>query len=453
MELNLSICTEHVQKTFRLVEHERQPDLYELMIQADFFKLCASVSLLIRYHDDTWKLWQQKPPDWEPDVNEPVLTLTMHSAAVLKTIHGEYLWIILNNSFQISTKSYFYSLKHQHNITIGRYKDNRICLSHNPYISGMHAAVKMTESGYIIESYGTNGLYLNGEKLIKTTLLQYGDVIWMFTMHLLFLKDQIMIYLADEYTTSLEELVMDDACRSEIIKLEADTNEFFHPAPRAVIPVRKEPIELEGPPGIQVYRKQSVLLTIGPAFTMAIPMILGFAIAAYASANRGQMSMGMGYSALITSVISGLFGTIWACLNLKNNKKLYQENERQRRHSYERYMQECEHKIKTIYEHNFNAMNSMYPAADVCCRYQKQSSQLWNRTNLQSDYLFFRLGIGSVPFQAKIIIPKEKFVQHADQLMEAPRMLRQKYESLNNVPIGIDCNKYRLICRPFFINQ
>ena len=446
MELHISICTEHIHRTYRLTGHKRQPALYELIVPAAQFKLRTSQQLLFRYRNQCWQICHNVQADCE----QTFQSMTTQSAVSLKTIHGDYLWVILhdNSKFDSSSSipSSLYSLKNHKTITIGRKKECTICLAQNSYISSLHACISEKKEGYYLEPYGTNGIYLNGAKLRKSALLRFGDVIWIYTIHMMILNNHILIYQTGDYTTSLKEETFEKIGLGENYLSGADLKKYLHPSPRVLIPLKNKPIELEGPPAIQPYRKPSVFMTIGPAFTMALPMLLGFSISSYASANRGHIGIGLGYSGIITAVVSGMLGTIWACLNLKNSKKMHRQNEAERAHSYERYIKECEHRIKVIYEHNFNTMNSMYPSGEICCHYHEHSYQLWNRNHIQGDHLFFRIGIGSVPFQANIIIPKEKFIQNQDELIFAPAQLRQKYQYLYNVPVGIDCLKHRLIC-------
>lgn len=62
-----------------------------------------------------------------------------------------------------------------------------------------------------------------------------------------------------------------------------------------------------------------------------------------------------------------------------------------------------------------------------------------------ADFLFFRLGLGERPFPGKIEIPKERFSLHPDALAGQPERIRQKYESLQVVPVGLNLREHGLV--------
>ena len=71
--------------------------------------------------------------------------------------------------------------------------------------------------------------------------------------------------------------------------------------------------------------------------------------------------------------------------------------------------------------------------------------ELWSRNASHEDMLFARLGLGDVPFQVTVKIPKENFVIGNDFLAEKPGMIRERYRMLHEVPVGVDLSEHRLI--------
>ncbi len=62
-----------------------------------------------------------------------------------------------------------------------------------------------------------------------------------------------------------------------------------------------------------------------------------------------------------------------------------------------------------------------------------------------ADFLFSGLGLGERPFPGKIEIPKERFSLHPDALAGQPERIRQKYESLQVVPVGLNLREHGLV--------
>ena len=65
-----------------------------------------------------------------------------------------------------------------------------------------------------------------------------------------------------------------------------------------------------------------------------------------------------------------------------------------------------------------------------CITFDEYSPKLWNRNINQQDFLAHRLGIGKMPFQVPINVPKEKFKLWDDSLNEKPRMIYENYKTL-----------------------
>ena len=182
--------------------------------------------------------------------------------------------------------------------------------------------------------------------------------------------------------------------------------QYFHRSPRYLPVLHRESVEIEAPPSPRIIKQKPLFMTIGPAFTMAIPMMLGCAIAIFGSRISGQSSGAFMYTGLITAVSSSLIGVVWAVLNLNYSKKEQLEDENQRFNAYSNYLIMIADSIREKYCQNTEAMNQMYPSAKQCLSYGKDSSELWNRNHSHQDFLFQRLGIGEQPFQVEIGIPK-----------------------------------------------
>ena len=178
---------------------------------------------------------------------------------------------------------------------------------------------------------------------------------------------------------------------------------------------------------------------------MALPMLLGCGLAIYSTKASGSAGSAFMYTGLVTAVSSAIIGTVWALLNLNLDKKKNREEELHRFEAYGEYLIKCSNEIKEKYEKNINSLNSMYFSAEVCSKYDERNSLLWNRNSNHQDYLSYRLGIGNIPFQVQVNIPKEKFTLINDSLAEKPAMIQKSYSELHNVPICVDLKEHRMI--------
>ena len=91
-------------------------------------------------------------------------------------------------------------------------------------------------------------------------------------------------------------------------------------------------------------------------------------------------------------------------------------------------------------------MRKMYPSADFCVTPNMETQNLlWSRNSTHRDFLAHRVGRGDIPFQVEINVPKERFTLLDDSLNEKPRLIRDSYRNLHDVPICIDLLQENII--------
>ena len=183
---------------------------------------------------------------------------------------------------------------------------------------------------------------------------------------------------------------------------------YFNRAPRIFPSICTEQVVIEPPTNPQFSKKKPLLLTIGPSFTMAIPMLLGCGMMILSSMFSGGMTSAFMFTGLITACGSAVLGSIWALMNVRNTKRTEIADETQRFNAYGNYLLDISEYIKEKYKQNTDALYTLYPSSAECCKYNETSPELWNRNVSHSDFLFYRLGTGDVDFQVDIQIPKEK---------------------------------------------
>ncbi|MCC8168336.1 MAG: type VII secretion protein EssC, partial [Clostridiales bacterium] len=192
-------------------------------------------------------------------------------------------------------------------------------------------------------------------------------------------------------------------------------------------------------------KEKPLLMVIGPSFTMALPMMLGSAMVIISMTMNGSGASAYMFTGIITAIGAAVMGVIWALTNLKYEKQVRQEERDQRYNAYGNYLIEIADTLRGYYESNRRAMNETYIHAENCCRYDANTVELWNRNIGHKDFLAVRLGIGSLPFQAEISIPKKRFELYTDELMDKPAQIKDNYSTLYDVPVCIDLLEKNLI--------
>lgn len=323
-------------------------------------------------------------------------------------------------------------------VYIGRGCICEIVFPSNEYLSARHLQIIRSSSTAEISMIGKNGGYVSDYFLKRgdRKIIKYGDVIKLPDVSIVWLNEYILVGTSDEAFNSTLSKV--DLKTDEDFGEEANMLSIFNPPPRVRLYTDNAFIELEAPPEKREEDSYGILSTIGPAFTMAIPMILGFFITYIAGKSSGNSSMAFMYTGLITAVTSAIFGGFWASVNLKNRKVALAESERKRVAAYEKYVINSENKIKEKYYGNRNILRELNPSISEKILNHKPADYIYSKDILDDDSFEIRLGTGSLPFDAEIRVPKEKLSLVSDELKEIPFILKNKYSNFYDVPICIN---------------
>lgn len=337
----------------------------------------------------------------------------------------------------------FYQTERSRVISLGSDLNRSISCVDNSCLEGTHLLIRRTPDGGRINIKGREGIYLNERYVdhMETASLSFGDIINAGGIKILWMDDYI----------GIEKLYFQGPCLVRLKRIDEMSQLFaapvnpglkdFSPSPRNIIDTDDSEIELDAPPIKQEIRKRPLYITVGPALTMAIPMSLGCGLYIYSSSHLGLEYSGMYmYTGIITALSSAVLGALWAFLNIRHERKQSEADEKIRVRRYTEYIEDCDTLIKEKYIYNRNALirNSpslmeIFSGAGV--------TNVWNRREPDAEAFVYRLGIGCIPFDPCIKVPKEKFSVTEDELIHLPGMLKKKYSVLKDVPICTDISK------------
>lgn len=408
---------------------------------------------LVLYLEKSMRGWELKTHG-EYEIEEKKIreeTHLLQDGDILDIITAErerFQVIAAENSlkFQVMEK---YDLSMMKEVSIGGNNGNLIQYQFRELVSASHAVLKRHSDGWYVSDLSRNGIFCANRRISGRQKLNMGDRLDIFGLHLIFLGDQLAVgnfcgekTVKEDILRPIQDVVQDSGKKQAGRNHRDDT---FHRSPRHLPVIYREKVEIEAPPSPKVTKQKPLLLTIGPAFTMAIPMMLGCGFAIFGSRLSGQTSGAFMYTGLITAVTSALIGVVWAVTNLNYSKKENEEEENQRFNAYSNYLIQTADMLREKYRQNTAALLQMYPSAEECMKYNQNSSELWNRNYTHGDFLYQRVGTGDQPFQVEIQVPKEKFTLINDTLLEKPGMIRREFELLHHVPVGISLLEKRLI--------
>jgi len=437
------------QKGFREITlPERGQNSLDILLQKDLFALDQDISLGLEKVEETWRLEARNAvllPGAEQSAGEDFIEIRDGLRFEVQTKQNNRITIISfeqTNPFAVYKK---YSLSDLHEIKIGRKPGNDIEYG-NDFVSGEHGSILLQDGVAKLCDTSTNGIYLNFKRVYGSTILNYGDSIRIMRLNIIYLGNMIAVDECDHLNIKLPELDEEgiEALAAEPCA-ESSNRVLYRRSPRNLRKLYTEPFEIEPPPNPPENRDAPLAMTIGPALTMSIPMLLSSAISIWASRSGGASSGAFMYVSMITAVASALIGAIWALLNVRYAGKTRKQEENRRFERYSEYLIRTRDKIEKAHRENASALKERYLSAEECCDLNETSPLLWNRNFSHDDFLSVRLGMGSIPFQAEISIPKERFTLVNDTLADKPQVIQENFRMLKDVPVTVDLMKHHLL--------
>lgn len=341
-----------------------------------------------------------------------------------------------------------FEIKDQSTITIGKNENNIIQYDYQNFVSKNHAEIVFKEGAWIIQNKSVNGVYVNAGRIQESCILHFGDYINVVGLHMVFLNHVLAVDTTNPFVIVNRNIlpIWSNGNDEETIAIANSTGKkLFHRSPRSIQKIETGPIKIEKPPNPEKPEPMPLMMTIGPSFTMAFPMLLSCFLMIYSSRSSGASSGIYMYTGLIMAVSSAGLGVFWTLANLSHHKKKLKEKEIHRFDAYSQYLLKKTNEIKEKYEHNLFALKERYLDSSECIKYTADTAKLWNRNSIHSDFLTHRLGLGDLPFQVPIQVPEEGFSLLEDSLSDKPQFILNNYKTLFHVPITVNLLKHNVI--------
>lgn len=358
----------------------------------------------------------------------------------------EKFTVIIDKSYEGYSDFDKYELK-QGQISIGSSDGNAIRYNIRNLVSGKHSTIETDSNGVsTLIDFSSNGTFVNGKKISKKYKLNYGDVIYIMGLKLIYLGNMIAINNPIN-PIKLTNFIPFTTNIKQKYKSNVENDDYYQRSPRQIENLDDETIEIENPPAPIRGRRQPLIFTIGPAMTMVIPMATGamFTMWSAQQSNNGVTSPFM-FMGIITSVTAAFIGVFWALANYRYSIKTEKEDELRRSELYHKYLERIRRLLTQKHINNKDIFNKKYPNTDECLRFLKiNSRRLWERNVNHLDFLNVRLGQGEIQSPNLITVAKERFSLVDDTLAEEPQNIKNEYNKLKDVPVCISLKEHNLI--------
>lgn len=391
---------------------------YSFLLNSTLFHLRNAEAVLLECIQGKWSFRRDNAVSIVPiDVQDADPSLAIHDSSryQVATAAGEKLTILAQDRdapLQVYSK---YVAPIGQEISIGFAAENQIRyhlpagLDGKSFISHRHCVIRYNIGGAVLRDFSSNGTYINNIRVNGEKTLEYGDSIRVFGLHMIFLG----AYMAFNSPPGMEtDLRL--ATPEELEALSADKDEagdsgktLFFRSPRFVPKIIVEKITIDPPPDPKEQPKVSLFMQIGPAMTMALPMLMGSGMTIYAAQMSGGANPIIMMTGLVTAVGSAFIGAFWAMMNMRFSKKAAKGAENKRLQKYGQYLLDKQNTIDEIYRHTSDAYHRKYPHPNELLAFDATSEKLWSRNWNHKDILSYRLGVGNMPFPS---LPPSQYI-------------------------------------------
>ena len=338
-----------------------------------------------------------------------------------------------------------YNITANGNLSIGTNSSNNIIYS-GVLVSDIHASLEYNDGLWRIYDNNSNaGVYVNDKKISKSYDLEYGDIIFISGLKIIVMREFLLINdvhnLVRLNTNILKLREKDNYFIDNTKEKEEDLNrnlyakeEYFYRSPRFIEDIVKEEISFDNPPAKIHQEEGSLILTIGPMFTMALTSF-STAFSAINSLSNGT-PIKQALPSLIMAGSMFISMLIWPIISRVVDKKRLKKKEENRIKKYSEYLKEKEDEIESIIHNQSQTLKDKYITLDECANIiLRKKSNLWQRSINQKDFLALRLGIGNMPIFAQFNYSKEGFSMESDELRNKITKIVEDKKMLTNVPI------------------
>lgn len=339
-----------------------------------------------------------------------------------------------------------YDIRENGSLIIGQNEGANIIYK-NVLVNDIHARLDYNNGLWQITDNNTNsGVYVNDKKIKVTSILKYGDIVFIAGLKIIVMRDFLLINNINN------RVIVNSACLSPRIESNSPYNEeevkddelnrnlyskeeYFYRFPRFIEDIYKEEVVIDNPPAPNIKEENSLIMTFGPMFTMGLT---SFATA-FTTINNISNKTTTWQKSIPSLVVAGsmfLSMLVWPMISriLERKRKAKKENERVRK--YTEYLDSKAKEIDGIINKQSQTLKDKYLSLSECANIiMRKKPNLWERSIGQNDFLSLRLGIGNMPIYADIKYSEDGFTLEEDALKEKIKKIVNDRKMLNNVPI------------------
>lgn len=296
--------------------------------------------------------------------------------------------------------------------TIGANDKSNIILK-SQYIYGDQIDLVRHQEGFRLSIINSGyGLYHNGNRAVSNEIIKDGDFFSVSDFSFYYRNGSLWTEIRDDYKVSglnyKDYPVMNNYPR-------------FNRNTRMQIAVDDKEIEILDPPAKPQKPKNHLFMSLMPALGMLL---------------TAALMVSMGGAMIIMSALSAVMAIITTVMGMVVGNKDFNKDSEDRILKYTNYITNKETEIQNARNEERKQLEKKYISIDKeIANFENFSSDLFDRSPKDEDFLHVRIGTGTKDAIKKINYKKQEKLEIEDDLQEIPEKLCKAYEKVANVPI------------------
>ncbi len=313
-------------------------------------------------------------------------------------------------------------------VTIGGLQGCTIRLT-DPVLAGDYMKLRREQNRWIVDSKDARyGILINGfpgrEEQIE---LKERDIITINGFSFYWHKENLYTSVETELITTLPTDI------KHWQKNHLQYPKFIRSARQQFV-IPKEKVDILSPKTKPQESKKNLVMTMVPMLVSMGMMVMM------------RSSMGGNIMYIIMCIAMSGVSIVMGVINYKNEGVQYRKDIVKRENDYNRYIAEQEEKIQELQTKESIISAQKYPSIEEQLRYVDDfDARLFEKQKSHEDYLYIRIGEGTVPSQCEVTFKKQEYREVEDPLMDYPEKIHDKYEYIPNMPVTLDLTKANAI--------
>ena len=163
--------------------------------------------------------------------------------------------------------------------------------------------------------------------------------------------------------------------------------------------------------------------------------------------TSGAMAIQGGSTMIVFSAMSGGMAIVTALLGVVNSGREYKKSVAKRIEEYNAYIEKKRSEITRCREDEKRQLETLYVDSSIeKKRFAEFSSDLFDRQPDDADFLYVRLGKGSVAAKRAVQYRKQEKLETEDELQQLPAKIKEESVYIENAPVVCDFKTADAVC-------